>query len=522
MTMKLPLAALTVTVLALGGEFRTAFNKAETVTLAIPRPAEAVLAVKTISLKVGPSQAPPNRLLQLDQLIQQDLSRQFEISDGKPDAALKFSVISYEPVTITNQTITEMRSINVGNDKTPNYQSRSVPVVYELIHGSVTIGAAVVDASGRTLDTFNQNELIAERKELTVNGQASTQTATSSAASPSKSAIPDSLGAVIGFKPHFSTRQPAQRQRPVVETSDSIELAMLQKLAAKVQHRYVATTEPVEIALAVDPELRLGDKLAESGQWGEALDSWTKASMKKNPSDRLYNMAVAKEALAYAEYARDNDMETFLPKFQGTMDLYTEALHGDPNEKYMRESVDRLRLAKVNIETARRMKVDQDTASEQAVAAATEKARRQKLREAALQDHHPDSRDEGSFRLNVRTQLAETTGDVSDAQRDQLIAFGKRLKLTELQSYRVVAQEIQRKSDMREALADYERVFRPLAADGRITGAERAQLRDLAAKEGLDPSDVKSVEDKYHFTEGSSGPSARPAKSAGSAARANQ
>jgi len=203
MTAKLPFIALLTTVLVFAGEFRTMLNKAETVTLEVPRPAEAVLTVKTLELKVGPAQAPPNRVQQLGQFIQQDLSKQFDISNKKPDATLNFSVIAYEPVKISSQTTTEMRSINVGNDKTPNYVDRSVPVVYELIHGSATIGVVVVDVSGRTVDTFQENEVIARRKELTVNGQASTQGETPSATNLAKTTPPNSLSGMFNFRLHI-------------------------------------------------------------------------------------------------------------------------------------------------------------------------------------------------------------------------------------------------------------------------------------------------------------------------------
>ena len=101
MTVKVPGAALLTAALVIGGQFRTKLGGGESVSLAIPRPAEAVLAAKTLELKLGPSQAPPNRLLQLTQFIQQDLSRQFEVTSNKPDATLQFSVIAYEPVKKT-------------------------------------------------------------------------------------------------------------------------------------------------------------------------------------------------------------------------------------------------------------------------------------------------------------------------------------------------------------------------------------------------------------------------------------
>ncbi len=514
MAAKLPALMLISAVLICGGEFRTRFNKAETVTLAVPHPAEMVLSAKTMGLKYVPGGAPPNRIIQLSQLIEQDLSRQFQVTNMKPDASLQFAVIAYEPVRIANETKSEMRTINVGSADKPKFEQRTVPVVYELVHGSITVGATVNDGTGRTIDAFQPSAVIAERTELTVNGQATNQQVASAPATG------NSWSTMLNIKTPRPQAKPAA-QTPVVRTAEGIETEMLQTLASKIRQRYASSTDKVEIALAVDSELRLGDKLAESGQWKEALDSWKAADMKRNASDRLYNMAVGKEALAYAELTRDSDMDAFLPKFEEAMDLYTEALHGDPNEKYMRDSVDRLQLAKANIEAARRMKVEQDTAANRAVTVAAENARNRKLQEAAVNDHHPDSPDEASFRVNVRAELADIKGEVSDQDRNHMIAFGERLKLTELQSYRVVGQEIERRKQIGLALQDYERVFRSLAADGRITASERAQLRDLARKEDLDATDVKSVEDKYHFTDETPSGS-HPAKTASRAARSNQ
>ena len=50
---------------------------------------------------------------------------------------------------------------------------------------------------------------------------------------------------------------------------------MLTELASNIQKRYISSSDKVDLFLAVDPGLSFGDKLAESGQWKEALDSWT-------------------------------------------------------------------------------------------------------------------------------------------------------------------------------------------------------------------------------------------------------
>ena len=233
--------------------------------------------------------------------------------------------------------------------------------------------------------------------------------------------------------------------------------------------------------------------------------------MKKNPADRLYNMAVAKEALAYADYARDANLDDFMPKFQDAMDLYSKALHADPSEKYMRQAVDRLELAKTNIDNTRKIQTEQQEQTAKAAKKAIEEAKSSKLRDAAVKDESPDTPDEASFRADVRTELSGITGDVSDAKRDHLIALGQKLGLPELKSDRVVLQEIERKKQVVQSLSDYEDLFKPFAADGKITAAERARLKTIAKKLDLDTSEVKTIEDKYQFDEVSaSGKTSKP------------
>ena len=484
------------------GEFRTRFNKAESVSLVIPRPADAVVNAKSLAIqsKQGPSAF--RRSVELEQFIQQDLAKEYDLSKNKPEATLQFSVVAYEPVLTSNETKTEMRSINVGTSQKPTYQVRSVPVVYRVFHGSITGSVFMFDKNGKALDSYQPVAKVVKTNELTVNGQA-----------PQAQQKWNDLNPLKSFrKPPPTSNEP----EPVIETPEGLETQMLQKLASEIQKRYVATSDTVSIFLAVDSELRLGDKLAESGQWKEALDAWTNASMRKNAGDRMYNMAVAKEALAYAEYGRDGSLDEFLPKFQEAMDLYTNALHADPAEKYMRQAVDRLQLAKADIEATRRMKVDQDATLARAARQVVENAQRQKLMNAALADKSPDTPDEASFRANVRAELSAITGDVTDAKRDELVAFGERLKLPNMRSYRVVSQEMNRKKMLGQALSDYERVLKPLASDGKITSAERAQLQDLARREDLDTDNVKSVESKYTFEETSrsgNGKVRRPATS---------
>src|SRR5262249_18394564 len=60
------------------------------------------------------------------------------------------------------------------------------------------------------------------------------------------------------------------------------------------------TPEPVEALLAVDGELKDGNRMAEGGLWKEAMASWSARTFKGDKeAARLHNVGVAHEAFAY-------------------------------------------------------------------------------------------------------------------------------------------------------------------------------------------------------------------------------
>ena len=259
--------------------------------------------------------------------------------------------------------------------------------------------------------------------------------------------------------------------------------------------------------LAVDSELRHANKLGQSGQWKEAFETWSGAKLKKNPSDRLFNMAIAKEALAYSEYARAQSLDDMLPMFKEAMDLYAEALKGDPEEKYMQQQVRRLTLAKTNIDNVRRQYEDQKEAARRAEeetrkvleARMALEQKKQEL-ERAVKDTSPDSVEEAKFRPIARVRVAAVQGEITEQQTQDLIAFGQRtFGVNELKSTRVVRQEVERNRSIGQKLKDYDETFKALVADGKLTVDERTQLKDLQKTMNLEDPEVKALEAKYTF-----------------------
>ncbi|HUG53934.1 MAG TPA: hypothetical protein VMR21_10040 [Vicinamibacteria bacterium] len=110
--------------------------------------------------------------------------------------------------------------------------------------------------------------------------------------------------------------------------------------------------DPVEALLAVDGELKDGNRLAESGLWTEALAAWSARTFKgSKEAARLHNLGVAHEALAYALPVA---AEAHRAKLEEAADFYRRAVTLDPKEKYFAEPVQRLETSRDYAVTAGR------------------------------------------------------------------------------------------------------------------------------------------------------------------------
>ncbi len=102
--------------------------------------------------------------------------------------------------------------------------------------------------------------------------------------------------------------------------------------------------EPREVLLAVDDELKIGNTLAQLGQWEQALAAWKGASIRVTDTEaaRQYNLGVAYEALAAAAM-RSEQFEQARQHLDKAAEAYDRAVALDPKEKYFREPFERLR-----------------------------------------------------------------------------------------------------------------------------------------------------------------------------------
>jgi hypothetical protein len=98
--------------------------------------------------------------------------------------------------------------------------------------------------------------------------------------------------------------------------------------------------DPVEALLAVDGDLKAGNRLAEAGLFKQALTEWTRRTWSGDKeAARLHNVGVAHEALAYE---LPPDAAQHRAELEQASEHYRKALALDPGEKYFAEPIRRI------------------------------------------------------------------------------------------------------------------------------------------------------------------------------------
>ncbi len=140
------------------------------------------------------------------------------------------------------------------------------------------------------------------------------------------------------------------------------ESALRDTLVEDLGRRAVATvtfhSEPLEVLLAVNGELKEGNRLAELGRWPEALSDWNRKTYKGDTeAARLHNVGVAYEALAYRLPLFDQEHKDLLQK---ASENYEKARQLDPDEKYFRPPPERIAVSITAARDATAIKEDLD------------------------------------------------------------------------------------------------------------------------------------------------------------------
>lgn len=123
-------------------------------------------------------------------------------------------------------------------------------------------------------------------------------------------------------------------------SEESLRRFLVAAAADKVVGIVAYGPDPVEALLAVDGELKEGNRLAEQGRFQDALAEWERTRYKGDKeAARLHNAGVAHEALAYGFPPHEPE---HLEQLQKAHDCYRAARQLDPGEKYFKDPLERI------------------------------------------------------------------------------------------------------------------------------------------------------------------------------------
>ncbi|PYQ53171.1 MAG: hypothetical protein DMF78_09685 [Acidobacteria bacterium] len=135
-------------------------------------------------------------------------------------------------------------------------------------------------------------------------------------------------------------------------SESQLENSLVDEAARRAAAAVSFSPDPVEAMLAVDGELKDGNRLAQAGLWKEAMASWSARTFKGDKeASRLHNVGVAHEALAYA---MPIDSAEHRAELEQAADAYKKALALDPGEKYFAEPIQRVQASLEYAGAARR------------------------------------------------------------------------------------------------------------------------------------------------------------------------
>jgi hypothetical protein len=120
-----------------------------------------------------------------------------------------------------------------------------------------------------------------------------------------------------------------------------LERFLVDQAAGRAAAAVSYTVEPLEVLLAVDGDLKDGNRLAQAGLWKEALAAWVDRKPLKGDKEaaRFHNIGVAHEALAYA---LPPDGPEHRARLEQAREAYRQALTLDRDEKYFAEPIQRI------------------------------------------------------------------------------------------------------------------------------------------------------------------------------------
>lgn len=429
---------------------------------------QLTLEVTSLDPRGGPAVAP-----RLEQLLEQSLGKEdLKLMPGAPTVLQ--CAATEAAAQVERQKRSESVNVHVGEhtetdkegkEKTvEDCKYKQVEVTYLVSSGRLSLNVTATDATSRSV-LFTDAIHKEYKKESAVDGPKKCGGATYEAAG-------DQL------------RDP------------NAIFARLSELAATAVVRLAAGyDEPREALLAVDNELKAGNRDALSGNWDQALEKWTAASVRKQDTEaaRQYNLGVANEVLAAAAM-RAEALDKAASHLKEAEQCYQQALKLDPGEKYFRDTLVRLQRDRQVLERERGEQIlkQAETAETAGPPAPAPRTPTASIPLEGWPEGEPDFMH--TYRAYVRGRV-EARKEVSDALKNSLISDASDYEVKPGVAARIVDSEFDRLRVLRENGQKYSELYKELAADGRISPDEREILKRRQRTLHLSDEWVKEAEE---------------------------
>lgn len=242
------------------------------------------------------------------------------VNGAKPDVLISCALTNVtmaDPQTVTKTVVSDRGSRNLRDMTTQQRVDR--------VSGSLNITYRATEVrSGRVLDS--DNVVAKYLEEFDQGGE--------KASKSWHDMIKKPLKMIPGKQSADESTPPSQSE---------LEEILVQRAASQIAARLVNTDEAVSVNLARG-KLDSANKLAESGLWNrmlETLETTTPFPKREDDAYRLYNIAVAYEALAY----NAEDLKTARKFFEQAAINYGKAIDARPDEKYFVKPQNRIQTA---------------------------------------------------------------------------------------------------------------------------------------------------------------------------------
>ena len=243
--------------------------------------------------------------------------------------------------------------------------------------------------------------------------------------------------------------------------------------------------DPVEALLAVDGELKPGNRLAEAGLFKQALAEWSRRTFSGDKeAARLHNVGVAHEALAYE---LPPDASEHRSELEQASEHYRKALALDPGEKYFADPIRRIETSLGYAAGAAALLADRQRFEAEGARARRANAGTAAAPSAKVSASSPSSSlRNGSFESALASWTLTGKGSVvNEAGRGMVLEVGPD------RAGAILKQQVD--VDVSRAEADLSLAYRVASGEGRLrvlvvygdsAGRERTSTLEVTAGEG--------------------------------------